>query len=204
MRFLKNKIARARGAQSQKLTIIQNKPSAFSHLNKSTNASSHSVTQSPSIEIKPKKRNRIPGQSTTPQASRASKNIAKNYGRKICAFATSPIATPYLESFVAKEGVQLDGFTNYVHDIKDNIDGLFHFRSVLLEDENDSPTLKAYKRLFKAISEVFIKYFSVNWIFHSKVFHKEAHLKFRFKMLRRIQSPELFTYMKNANRNRKD
>jgi len=65
----------------------------------------------------------------------------------------------------------------------------------LLPEKNENPMITKFKRLFQVISEIFIKYFSVNWIFDSKVQYKQAHLKFRFKILRRIQNPELFTYL---------
>jgi len=189
MRFLKNKIALAKTLQvSNRAKIV--KPNL--------ETKNCSPSKGSSDQLARKKRHRVPGQSLIPQSSRAVKNIAKNYGRKICAFAISSLALPYLQNFVEKEEVQLSGFINYIHQIKGDINGLFHFRSILLENKNDSIPLKAYKRIFKAISEVFIKYFSVNWIFHSKVFHKDAHLKFRYKMLRRIQRPELFTYMKDS------
>jgi len=95
-----------------------------------------------------------------------------------------------------KENVALSSFVAYVNHIKDKIDGLHKFRSILMPQEDDDQETLSYKTLFRHIGEVFIKFFSVNWIFSGKVLHKEAHLKFRFKMLRRIQSPELFTYLK--------
>jgi len=63
--------------------------------------------------------------------------------------------------------------------------------------QEDSKEVAAVKRGFAEVGEVFIKNFSVNWAFHSRVFHKEAHLKFRYKMLRRVRNPELFTYLKD-------
>ena len=124
----------------------------------------------------------------------------KNYGRAICSFAVSNIASPYIGEILEKEGVLFESFVEYINEIKEKIDGLQHFRSVLLMKDTDDEKVIAMKRCFVGISEVFIKKFSVNWIYHSKVFHKEAHLKFRFKMLRRIQCPELFTYLKDPRR----
>lgn len=57
----------------------------------------------------------------------------------------------------------------------------------------------AYKTLFKETCIVFIKYFAVNWVFASKVSYKTEHIKFRFKLLRRVKNPKMFTYMKNSN-----
>jgi len=197
MRILKRKIELAKTSQNTNQEKTQNET-------QENNLTQEAVSQKPlqtnPIETPKTRRKRGCAKRALSEAYRANKNIAKNYGRKICAFAASPIALPYLKTFIANENVQLKGFINYVQSIKENLDGLSHFRSALLELPNDSNTLKAYKKLFRLISEVFIKFFSVNWIFHSKIFHKEAHLKFRFKMLRRIQSPELFTYMKDPNK----
>ena len=122
MRFLKNKITLSKTLQINNQAKIV-KP--VLETKKCNSLNTDQVTQ--------KKRHRVPGQSLTPQASRALKNIVKNNGRKICAFATSFLASPYLRNLLEKEDVQLTGFINYINGIKDNIDGLFSFRSILLE-----------------------------------------------------------------------
>ena len=133
-----------------------------------------------------------------PEPSRAIKNMVKNFGRAICTFASSRLAIPYLTKLAALEGAEIEGFIQYTKSMKDKIVGLNHFRSLLLHEKNEDYKTVAYKRLFQGISEVFIKYFSVNWIFDSKVKYKQAHLRFRFKILRRIQNPERFTYLQTS------
>ena len=180
MRFLKNKIALARSFHASKAQERQtNTRSPF--------CDKQSAPQSP------------PNLGSDPESYRATKNIVKNYGRAISAFALSDLAVPYLNSIIEKEGISLQQFTEYIQQIKGSIDGLTHFRSTILIENNDDSHLIANKRTLIAISEVFIKNFSVNWIYNSRVFHKKAHLKFRFKMLRRIQNPKLFTYLKKKN-----
>jgi len=210
MRILKTKIALAKAKKAQNEA---RKKSSFSprpiHIDLSPSHSHSQSSPSPrnnSIREnrETKKRNRIPGFCMTPESSRAIKNIVKNFGRAICAFAVSELAKPYLMEFAEKEGVELKDFVEHVHNMKSKIDGLFHFRSLLLKEKGDEPRVIAYKNLFKEISEIFIKYFSVNWIFHSKVHYKQAHLKFRFKILRRIQKPELFTYLQSSKMNGKN
>jgi len=196
MRFLKNKIARA-NASSKQPQGIQQLPS-----NPPTNPKSPlNAKKSPQPKASPK-RQRIPGFNYTSEASRATKNIVKNYGRAICSFAISPMALPYLSDILEKEDVSLSQFINYIKHIKGTIDGLFHFRSIILANSQDDPETARAKRVFIGISEVFIKFFSANWIYNSRVFHKEAHLKFRFKMLRRIKHPELFTYLKETKKDK--
>ena len=53
------------------------------------------------------------------------------------------------------------------------------------------------KRVFKAIGIIFIRDFTVNWVYNSKIADKLTHLKYRFKMLRRVQNPEFFTYLED-------
>jgi len=194
MRLLKKKIALANSLLSQKSprTLRTRKAST-------TSTASSSNPSSPSSPSK-KTREKTSGQHITPENARATKNISKNYGRAICSFAASHIAYPYLEKILENEGISSRVFLVYINEIKEKIDGLQHFRSVLMVNEADSEEILAIKKCFVKISEVFIKKFSVNWIYNSKVFHKEAHLKFRFKMLRRIQCPELFTYLKDPRR----
>ena len=198
MRFLKKKIAQAEAARIKAIKAVYKLHKSASSDPSLSFLSSHSPSDSNS-----KKRTRIEGFSFTSKASRATKNIVKNYGKAICKFIASPLALPYLDTFLDKENASERGFLAFVNNARPSIDGLYHFRSVLLEDEKDDLETAAYKKIFKELSEVFIKFFSVNWIFDSKVVHKEAHLKFRFKMLRRIKSPELFTYLKSSKENSK-
>lgn len=179
MRFLKKKIAYANALHSK---------------TRETNV--QLVNLASANNGKPKKTKRLQDGCLTAYESKQTKNIVKNYGKAICKFSTSPMALPYLQDLIQAEGVQLTGFVNFVNLIKDQIDGLHHFRSVLLPNRRDDAETAAYRRIFKSAGLIFIKLFSVNWIFNSKIVHKIAHLGFRFKMLRRIQNPELFTYLK--------
>jgi len=191
MRFLKNKIAKANAAYLRNLQRLGS-PQGSPLPNEKGSPEKKPVVSKVSLK---RKRNRIPGTLYTPLSSLATKNIVKNYGRAICNFAASPLAVPYLLDLTAKENVRLEDFVKYVLSVKSSINGLSHFRSSLLDKKSDTREVTLYKKIFRGISEIFVKYFSVNWIFHSKVLHKMAHIKFRFKMLRRIQHPELFTYL---------
>ena len=189
MRFLKKKIALARSFHADKAEGPK----------KTTTISEENDIQQQSIH--PQSSPKIGSSS---ESYRATKNIVKNYGRAISAFALSKLAAPYLDKVLENEGLTIQQFTRYITQIRGKIDGLTHFRSTILIAQDDNSDIAANKRAFIAISEVFIKYFSVNWIYNSRVFHKEAHLKFRFKMLRRIQRPELFTYLRGKNRHWRD
>lgn len=130
-----------------------------------------------------------------------SKNIIKNYGKALCSFASSSTAIPYLESIQVKNGfsfVSLEGFTSFIKSKRDGMNNIESFRRLLIVSENDDREMFAYKKFFQEISVIFLKYFAVNWIFGGRLIQKDAHLKFRFKMLRRIQDPKHFTYLKTC------
>jgi len=148
---------------------------------------------------KSKRRQRIPGSFVTSERDRSTKNIVKNYGKAICSFGCSDIAKPYLEPILEKEKVQQKQFQEFISKVKESIDSIQSFRALLLIRDDDTSDVVAFKRVFASIGEIFIKYFSVNWIFSGRITHKDAHLKFRFKMLRRIKHPEFFTYLKQGH-----
>lgn len=206
MRFLKNKIQRAQqkleGRQtefplscsdpedSSRVTLLNQ--TAFKEHKKvalidtsPSNGNSSSKDKSLETQKKYSTRHRAP-----------MKNIAINYGKAIANFAVSQLAVPYLCDKLDHEGATMAEFVSFVKKRKDNIGGISSFKPLLLIEEGDSRKLSGLKRVFKYIAEVFIKYFSVNWIIHGKVSHKMTYLKFRSKMLRRVQHPESFTYIK--------
>lgn len=128
-----------------------------------------------------------------------SKNIIKNYGKALCAFASSKTALPYTKEFIKKNGlngIKVSEFMNYYNSKKSSIKSMDKIRSLLIAEDGDSNTVRVYKAIFQYTSIVFLKFFAVNWIYNGKLVQKTVHLNFRFKMLRRIQNPELFTYLK--------
>ncbi len=134
------------------------------------------------------------------QSKPSSKNIVKNFGKAMCSFASSDLALPYLDQINAKKGVNLEQFQDHIHKKRDLIDSIDSLRTLLLITKHDDEAMMGFKKLFQEISIIFIKYFSVNWIFQGKMSHKQAHLRSRFKMLRRIKSPQHFTYFKDFSR----
>ncbi len=139
---------------------------------------------------------------TLPSAD--SKNIVKNYGKALCAFASSKLARPYIETVIAKkgyEGVNKQKFMEQMKEKKETTNSMESLRRLLMESSEDNEEDLMFKTIFKEVSIIFMKYFSVNWIYSGKLVHKNAHLKFRFKMLRRIKNPEYFTYLKTSAKN---
>ena len=126
--------------------------------------------------------------------------IVRNYAQAICTFAYSALATPYLQRIIEKEykgKVQAHYFQRSIKSQKKKVSTIRSLRDLLLLKPEDTEKEAIYKKLFGEISEIFIKYFSVNWIFSGKVKLTDEHLKFRHKMLRRIRDPEHFTYLRS-------
>lgn len=143
---------------------------------------------------KKKKRKRL---SKSRQLNLRTKNIVKNYGKAIASFATSDLAVPYLEPMCIAEKVGVSAFVDYVVNRKEFLDNIENLRNSLVKASNDSSSEESYKKIFRKIAEVFLKYFSVNWIFSGRVIYKLEHLYFRGKMLRRIKRAESLSYSKS-------
>lgn len=125
------------------------------------------------------------------------KNVVKNYAKAMCSFAYSDLAAPYLSSMIKiKKKATKKGFKEWIYSIKESMDSIEVLRWSLLPTEEDPKPVQKYKKLFQALCEIFLKYFAVNWIYSGRLRHTETHLNFRFKMLRRVQNPENFTYIR--------
>jgi len=123
------------------------------------------------------------------------KNMDLNYFKAIINFVNSNIALPYLKASIQQENVKFTTFVNFMSQSKECAqNGIQAFREMILESQaTDDDNLAACKKILKQLSEVFIKYFSVNCIMHSKINSKEAYLKYRFQMLRKIRNPEKYS-----------
>lgn len=206
MRFLKQKIARALQCQSKDSHNLscEHYPSHEQlelpppPVLTSTLISPVSKQQSPLQPLK--KGRRIPTSPSTPRGLTSCKNIIKNYSRALAAFASSSIAVPYLVPLLKKQGLSLQEFQGYFTTRKEEIHCINRLREMLLVEAGDTPKMAAIKTVFKEISIVFLKYFSVNWVFNSRVCDKISHLNYRQKILRRVQNPVYFTYLQEFSK----
>jgi len=128
-------------------------------------------------------------------------NIMKNYCRAFVNFALSDLAIPYLNK---REEILISTqrFRHILESKRKKVNCIKSLRSLLLHGKHESKEMEAFKYEFQRLCEVFLKYFCVNWIFHSKVADKIKHLHYRGKMLRRIQNPEFFTYLEEFGKKR--
>jgi hypothetical protein len=130
------------------------------------------------------------------KTANSAKNIVKNFGRAMVTFAISKLAVPYIEAKLKELDLEYQVFQSYLFQRKENMDGISSLRALILIEDGDEEPIKAIKQAFQFTGEVFIKNFSLNWIYNSKLGDKLVHVKSRFKILRRIQNPQYFTYFK--------
>ncbi len=196
MPHLKKKINSAR--KSLVTNLLKGKPSPGKDKDLSDRIDNSKNDSSDSRSEQPAKR---PARAVKRDQSKpSSKNIVKNFGKAMCSFASSELSLPYYEKINANLNVNIEDFQDYIHKKRDLIDSIDSLRTLLLIGQSDDTIMMGYKKIFQEISIIFIKYFSVNWIFQGKMSHKQAHLKARYKMLRRVQNPLYFTYFKDFSR----
>jgi len=122
------------------------------------------------------------------------KNIVKNYGKNCATFAISELGHPFLIEVLNED--EISRFKEYIRLRIPNIINIANFREMLLVSEHDDAETGKFKKAFQFVSEIFIRDYSFNWIFHSpRINDVKGHLFARFKMLRRIRDPKNFTYI---------
>ena len=197
MRFLKTKVALAcKRAQEEKESQLSVESSQTSVSLKSSGSNVSALSTKPFTIIRDNKstiKQKRPRSKA--KESIVSKNIIKNYGKAMATFACSKLSKPYLERITDEGDIDEKGFVHFMATYKECTDSIGGLRSLLLVTEEDSNEVATFKRIFKSLCEIFLKYFAVNWIFGGKMMHKILHLNFRFKMLRRVRNPVYFTYL---------
>jgi len=183
MRFLKTKIARA-----LELSELRNDSQPPAIESKALEAETQASSPVNADEFRP-------GKSKNSWAS--GNNIMKNYCRAFVNFAISPLASAYLPNNPEEDGISSARFKQILHLKRKRTNCIKGLRSLLLQEESDSNEMKAFKRMLQKSCEVFLKFYCVNWIFHSKIGDRRKHLSYQGKMLRRVRDPEHFTYLEN-------
>ena len=187
MRILKTKIAHARRcreiqAQKAKIHVIQDIMNAHPPKRQSK-VLSYSKSLNDNVK-------------SSSQKPLSPKNIMKNYSRAFANFALSTAAQPYVNLSTEEHNVTKASFNRFIRKDKHKMNCIQNLRNKLLIFPDDTHGMARCKRVFQSVCVAFVKYFSVNWIYNSKVNDKLTHLKYRFKILRRVQDPQHFTYLK--------
>jgi len=189
MRYLKQKIAKASEYQklSQTSSSLQKQESEVSSTFSETQVKIEIKTEesfSPNVEKRKAKRS-------------LGNNVMKNYASAMVNFALSRMAEPYLARCTLVRGMPPQMFRQLLSSKKRKTNSIKSFRELLVIDENDCEVTKVVKTLFQETSKVFLKHFSVNWIYNSKLNDKQKYLKYRMKLFRRVENPEQFTYLES-------
>jgi len=124
-------------------------------------------------------------------------NVMKNYARAMVRFSLSSLADPYLERMKEKYAMGSEDFKTTLRGHKAKVNCIKHLRDILLVSEQDLEETRTFKRMFQELCVIFMKFFSVNWIYHGKMLERTKYLRYRGKMLRRVQNPEYFTYLES-------
>jgi len=190
MRFLKNKIAQARKADKP----IDPEDSPPNPTEKALPEKTQE-NNTRRLRTRPENLNFSENHSSSRGAT-SSLNIIKNYSRAMTNFAVSDLSRPYLEKIIDKKGVRMDDFLSFIEERKQSVNCIKKLREMLPSDE-EGDEFEGVKSVFQEICILFLKMFSVNWIFSSKVTDKLSHLNCRFKILRRIRNPQHFTYLRS-------
>jgi len=198
MRILKLKIARAQ--ESRKARELALLPSLKSEALPSSPLPTQSSRQ---LRLEAREKTRQTYEVSSPSEysgdSKRSKgnNVMKNYARAMVNFALSALADPYLEKMKGKYLMDAGKFKVTLLGYKKKVNCIKHLRGILLISDQDTEEMKTFKRIFQELCVIFMKYFSVNWIYHGKMLEKSKYLHYRGKMLRRVQNPEYFTYLES-------
>jgi len=183
MRFLKNKIARA-------LQFVQSRQApvpdcgTFDSLETPTEMDI-SVPNSPLEDVEKSLRRK--------RRVSSGNNIMKNYARAFVNFGLSSLALPH----ISNGDISPEKFQQILKSKRKNANCIKGLRGLLLQERRDSRDMRAFKIIFQKLCEIFMKYYCVNWIFHSRVDDKMKHLSYRGKILRRVKDPEHFTYLED-------
>jgi len=129
----------------------------------------------------------IPWQISMPKKRIHSRQIYKAYCYAMAQFMVKPIAEPYLKGLLDEMHINIETFRDYIALNEKMIKGFDGLVFMLTFREGDSEECKKYKRVLRLGCEVFLKYFAVNWIFHSKMPDTKLYLEYRFKILHKLR-----------------
>jgi len=190
MRFLKNKIERS--AEVRRLNLEKQEAEPYPQESLLKN-----LQEASTVERIITQDRKSPCKSENSSRKTPCENIIKNYGRAMANFALSPLARPYLKAILPKCGSSPTTFQAFMKKKKRSANCIKKLREMLPSEANRGAPNYAEKLVFQELCVIFMKIFSVNWLFNSKIDNKLAHLSYRFKILRRIKDPDHFTYLKD-------
>ncbi len=116
------------------------------------------------------------------------KNIPKNFGKAILAFIQKhkKIVKTIMDKYKSGTAKEL---IDYLELRKKEITTIADLRSLWI----DNP----YAQVIRTLSCVFLRKYSLNYIFNSRVCNYVSHIKYRQRFLEAIQAPNEFKHIKD-------
>ena len=114
--------------------------------------------------------------------------VIKYFGFAICKFIQSSASSHYLRDLMQKENIELDDFVDYFTKACQFFEENGNFYTLLTIQMTDDKKMQTFKRITKQVSQIFIKYHSLEWISKQKSTERETLLKCRLKMLNAVRS----------------
>lgn len=134
-----------------------------------------------------KKKNKI--KKAKPQKNET-KNIPKNYGKAIVSFIENnkELVKRVLSKFSSMTYIS---FMNILRARKNKINSIADLRSFWLESDDDE-----FPKIARILSNVFLRHFSLEYIFNSRISNFSGHVKYRARLIEALRDPEHFTSIK--------
>ncbi|CAD8071643.1 unnamed protein product [Paramecium sonneborni] len=159
-----------------------------------------------SIELKRKNKNKITSKRRKKHTSDSSesfritkkkkiskvndtKNITKNYSKAIISYISN---NPLIVQKVMQKN-RYDDLVNFLKNKKNSMTNIKQLRDLWVNSGKNAE----YNRVFRIISQLFLKTQAVSYVYNSRISNTQWHLKYRFNLLRALKEPENFKFIKD-------
>ncbi|CAK74652.1 unnamed protein product (macronuclear) [Paramecium tetraurelia] len=117
------------------------------------------------------------------------KNITKNFSKAIISYIMNN--PDLLKSFFSNK--QYDDFLNLLKNKKNQMTNIKQLRDLWV----DGGKFSEFNKVFRIISQYFLKNQSVAYVYNSRISNTIWHLKYRQNLLRALKEPENFRFIKD-------
>ncbi|CAD8152300.1 unnamed protein product [Paramecium octaurelia] len=117
------------------------------------------------------------------------KNITKNFSKAIISYILND--EKLIQKFITSE--QQDSFINILKNKKNQMTNIKQLRDMWV-DNGRNPE---FNKVFRIISQYFLKNQAVPYVYNSRISNTAWHLKYRQNLLRALREPENFKFIKD-------
>ncbi|CAD8062212.1 unnamed protein product [Paramecium sonneborni] len=117
------------------------------------------------------------------------KNITKNYSKAIISYIFN---NPELVQKMMSKQRYVD-FVNFLKNKKNQMTNIKQLRDLWVDGGKNAE----FNRVFRIISQQFLKTQAVSYVYNSRISNTQWHLKYRFNLLRALKEPENFKFIKD-------